>query len=161
MLDMFITVGKKFRNDFFDHLWKQSAETLNISGDVSFQDIYENVWKPTILNCQSLLSKFHDKSVTIEEIQAFKNFQEIGKQLLALYSGIQVCFPNYSLFTRSNPPNKWIKKVEDHITLLHNTYSMVHKNGLEYCLSLKNSLSLTGDFSMVQKLCDQVSKYVW
>jgi len=158
MLEMFIIIGKEFRNDFFDHLWKQSAETLDTSSGVSFQDIYENVWKPTILNCQSLLSKFHDKSVTIEEIQAYENIQDIGKQLRVLHSGIQVCFPNYTLSTRSNPPNKWIKGVEDHITLLNNTYNPVHKNGLEYCLSLKSSLSLTGDFSMVQKLEDQVSK---
>jgi len=155
MLEMFIIIGQ---NEFFDHLWKQAKENLDASGDISFTDIFENVWKPTILNCQSLLSKIHKKSITVEEIRVYESIQDIGKQILALYSGMQKCFPDSISFTKSNPPNKWIKEVNDHITLFHKAYSEVHKNGLEYCLSLKNSQSLTGDFSMIQELNDQVSK---
>ena len=156
MLENLVVLGKEYKSCFFEHFWNQNSADLSAKAnddDVSFQRIISGVWKPTISNCESLLREFHNRSMKIEEMKKYGSLKVIGNHLNALCSGIHKCHPHSTSFPA---PGIWIQQVVNHIDMIMKVFGDVNVNIAEYCLSLKESLGLEGNFTKLMEL-NQVS----
>ena len=159
MLEGLMVLAKEFHNYIFEYFWKKNSESFSASKqnmeDVLFSEVHEKVWKPTISNCQVLLCKIHDKSVTFAELSVYGHLQDLDSHLQALCSGMCKCYPS----SNSLPlPGEWIRQAVNHFMSFQRFSNSIKKNGIAYCLLLKESLKLKGEFSVVEDLNKQVSQ---
>jgi len=153
MLEKLMVLGKECKNCFFEYFWSQNGAEMSANDDVSFQLIMKKVWKPTILNCENILCTFQNKSISIKEMRKYESLQNIGFHLNALCSGMHKCYSNSESFPS---PGVWIQQLVNHINLFSRIFGNGNINISEYCLSLKESLGLEGDFTKLMEL-NQVS----
>ena len=158
MIEGLTVLAKEYHNNIFEYAWKKNSESFCMNrqnmSDVSFSDVTEKVWKPTIFDCQMLLSKVYDKSITLAEVMVYGHLEDLDHHLQTLCLGMCKCFPNSKSFPT---PGEWIKHVINHMITLQRFSVGTKKNGIAYCLTLKESLKLKGNFSVLEDLHQQVS----
>ena len=120
--------------------------------------MYEKVWKSTIKQCQLLLIKLKDKTVTLEEVEILYQVDNLSLHLSVLCKAMHQCYPNLS---ESLPlPEKWILQTLAHIALYYEIASNPKcAEAANVILKVKKSLMLEGDFKLVEDLAKLVCVY--
>ena len=156
MLDNFIVFGgKEYRTKLFDLHWEQQKMRISKNGDITYNHIYENIWKPTISSCLLFLNGIYTKSLLLSDIKKL-SVQNLGKQLQLLCSAMHKCYPNRLAFCK---PFNWITGVVKHIEICQKFINNPkHIDAIEFCLKLKESLHLKGDFLDITNVWNCVSE---
>ena len=162
MLHNLILCGKH-NGDFnkvFKYCWDQQLSAVTTDKDITYDSVYEKVWKPAITKCQSLLSRLKDKSVTLEEVEILYKIQNFALQLSVLCKAMHQCYPNLS---ESLPlPDKWVQQIEAHITLYHEIANNPNcAEAATVILDIRQSLELEGDFKIIEDLAKNVCIYMF
>ena len=165
MIQNFITCGKYngAHNEIFKYCWNQQMLSSKIRDqDVSFDSVFIKVWKPTIAECQSLLCKLKNKTITLNECEVLYTKGSFLPQLSALCNAMHQCYPDCKdLFP---PPDKWVSQTVQHIALYHdeivsNSSKCTVAAGV--ILKVKESLKLDGDFQIIEHFAKHVSTYTY
>jgi len=159
MIDNFAVFGKECKNDLFDSMWSENCEKFYDSvaiKNISFCDIYEKVWKPTIASCQFLLHVLYEKTITVSNVHLLGKHKDIDKHLTSLCAAMHHCYPDTKLVFPD--PKEWVLSVSKDINqLLGASTHLENLNlALNYCLTLKERLQLKGDFSDLKDLDEKV-----
>jgi len=159
MIEYFIVFGSDYQNQLFDLIWKEKESQFCIAvnaSDITFNDIHQKVWKPTIKSCKDLLHKLSNKSFTYSDIKDFTCIRNINIHINALYNAMHKC---YSSYVSSLPePKYWVQQAVKYIALyLDFANNTGQVNAAKLCLDLKAILKLKGDFSVVHNLESEVS----
>ena len=161
MIDNFIVCGKYNNNgavnEVFQYCWDHQIELSDIMKiqDISYDVIFNKAWKPTILQCQSLLCSLKNKTVTLEEVEKLYPLDKFSLQLSALCTAMHHCYPESTqLFP---PPQEWVPYTIAHIALY---FEIVNNpkciDAANVVLKLQKSLKLEGDFKIVEDLAKHV-----
>ena len=145
-------------NKVFEYCWNQQKElsARTKDKDVSYDSVFEKVWKPTIERCQALLSKLKDKTVTLQEVEILYQMDNLSLHLSVLCKAMQQCYPNLS--EPLSLPDKWVPQTIAHIALYHNIANNPKcAEAANVILKVKTSLKLKGDFKMIEDLAVHVS----
>ena len=154
MLDNFIVFGKEYHSKLFDFHWEQQKTRLSRNDDITYSHIYENVWKPTVSSCLLFLNGLYTKSLLLSDIKEL-SIQNLSRQLEILCSAMHKCYPTKLSFCE---PFNWITGVVKHIKVCQKFIGNPdHLNAIKFCLKLKESLQLKGDFSDIANLWKCVS----
>ena len=162
MINNFIICGKcnEDFNKVFEYCWNHQIKKSTITAvqDISYNCVYEEVWKPTIKQCQSLLIKLKDKTVTLEEVEILYQFDNLSLHLSILCKAMHQCYPNLS---ESLPlPDKWILQTLSHIALYYEIANNPKcTEAANVILKVKKSLMLEGNFKLVEDLAKLVCVY--
>lgn len=165
MMEHFTVFGEQYSNQVFECIWEnkrsQYCAKFDITG-ITFNDVYTQVWKPTISSCQDLLHKLHNKSFTFSDIKDFAHISNIVYHLSTLYKAIHQCFS-------SSIPEAahWVPQAEIDVKLYLEFSKIIEQldfannveqvNVAKLCLNFKALLRLKGDFSIVNDLDTHVS----
>ena len=178
MIQNFIIYGK-YKNGFnivFKYYWDQQiiSSDIKMVKDVSFDDVYKSVWKKTTAQCQLVLVKLNDKSITLKEIESLHQLfipkdtnialdeneklcqrEAFSSQLCALCSAIHQCNPSSSDVLP--PPNTWIPQTVAYIEL-YNALVVDSKctEAARVIMKVKKSLKLENDFKIIEDLANRV-----
>ena len=163
MLHNLILFGK-YSGDFnkiFEYCWDQQIKLSDITTikDVSYDSVYEKVWKPTVKQCQLLLSVLRDKSITLEEVEFLYRMQNFSLQLLVLCNAMHQCYPkpSESLILATS----WVSNTVSHIERYHEIANNPKcKEAAKVILDVKASLELKGDFKIIEDLAKHVCAYI-
>ena len=155
MLENFVVFGKEHHSKWFDSQWEQQVNSS--APEISFDCIYENVWKPVISNCLSFLNRMYKKSLPLSDIKTLAT-QNLYSQLKPLCCAMQKCYKAEIFFSG---PYEWIRQVIKHIEvyqkIVNNSRHII--NALNFCLKLRESLQLKGDFSDITVVWKCVSTH--
>ena len=145
MLENFIVFVEEHHSKWFDLQWQKQMSCLALTdGSITFNYIYESVWKPVISKCLLFLNGLYNKSLPLCDIKMLDTQNLVVKQLEQLCSAMQNCYKAKVSFCSSN---KWITEVIKHINVYKRFISKSeHINALKFCLKLKESLQMKGDF---------------
>ena len=158
MLENFIVFGKEDHSKWFDLQWKQQVDCLALGDNITFDYIYRNVWKPAISNCLSFLNRMYTKSLPLCDIKTLPT-QNLYSQLEPLCSAMEKCYKTEISFHK---PYQWIREAIRHINVYQKFVdNSEHISALNFCLKLKESLQLKGDFSDITVVwkCVSITAY--
>ena len=177
IIQNFITCGKcnGDLNKVFEYCWNQQIILSGIKDkDVSFDSIYKLVWIKTIEQCQKLLQKLKNKSVTLKEtetlyqlftpkdkaVTATENAKQcqiecFSSQLTALCEVMHQCYPSSKdLFPL---PNEWVPDTVSNIARYNEVVNDAKcTEAATVILKVKTSLKLKGDFKIIENLANRV-----
>ena len=142
-------------NKVFEYCWNQQKSTIATIEDVSYDSVYKQVWKPTIEQCQTLLCRLKDKTITLEEAESLYQIENFSAQLSALCNALCHCYPkaNESLLL----PNNWVSHTIAHIALYHEIVDNPKcTQAAEVIIEVRTSLKLEGDFKIIESLAKHV-----
>ena len=162
MVQNFIICGKYngILNEIFECCWDHQIK-LNISAttDVSYNSIYELVWKPTISQCQSLLCKLQDKTISLNEVESLYQIENFSLQLSALCDAMHKCYPSFK--ESLPPPHEWVPHTLSHIVIYHEIANNPQcTKAARIILQVRASLKLKGDFKTIEDLAKHVRMFV-
>ena len=147
-------VGKKYPNDIFETCWQQQSKSCaNLH---TFQAVYEMVCIPVLTECQEILVSLEQGTMTLENVEMyFWRFEsnKLKNNLQHLCQGIKECFPSNKQLL---PPRNWVSTVATNIQKYKKRSSYVA--AAKIVLMLKDSMKLTGDFTAVNTIVQQVAK---
>jgi len=151
LLKYLYIVGNCYHNDIFETCWRQRSKACtNLQ---SFVAVHEEVCMPVLSECKEILITLQKKSMTLEMVEKyFLKFElrDLESALNQLSQGIRDCFPEEKLL----PPKKWVsaavKVIQEYRSI--NSYMAAAK----VVLKLKESMKLTGDFSVIEMIAQQV-----
>ena len=142
-------------NKVFEYFWDQQIKLSAIATvkDVSFDSVYNQVWKPTISKCLSL---FKGKTVTLEEIEKLYQIHSFSTQLSILCASLHTCYPKS--LESLHLPDEWVTQTVEHIALYYNEIANNPKCGeaTNVILKVQTSLKLEGDFKIIECLANHV-----
>lgn len=146
----------------FEFIWNGFSHKLN-KASITFTDIYEEVWKPTIASCKDLLHNLCKKSFTFSDIECFvTNVKNIEFHVTTLYNAMYQC--DFTFVSSLSNSKQWIPQAVKNIAMyldfakyaIQVKSNTVKVTAVEMCLNLKKLLRLKGDFSVVNNLDGQV-----
>ena len=163
MINNFSICGK-CNDDFntvFEYCWNQQKELSAITKDkdVSYDSVFKKVWKPTIEQCQALLAKLKNKTVTLEEVEILYQMDNLSLHLSVLCKAMHQCYPKLS--ESISLSDEWVPQTVAHIALYHNIANNPKcAEAANVILKVRTSLKLKGDFKMIEDLAVHVSIYI-
>ena len=152
LLKYLYIMGNKYRNDLFDSFWRERCKQFNNLS--TFNEVHETVCKHVLDECKEILLSLVQKTMTLENVDKyFRKFQEIDLEnnLSKLCQGMLQCYPD----TELKPAKQWVHGVVVHIQEYKKINS--YMNVATIVLELKKSMNLTGDFTVIDTLAQQVS----
>ena len=178
MIQSFIRFGRYNDgfNKVFKYYWEQQigSSKIKMVKDVSFDDVYQLVWKKTTAQCQLVLVELNNKSITLKEIESLHKLfipkvanialdenerqcqrEAFSSQLCALCNAIHPCYPCSSDVLP--PPNTWIPQTVAYIEL-YNALVVDSKctEAARVIMKVKKSLKLENDFKIIEDLANRV-----
>lgn len=152
LLQYLYIVGKRYPNDIFETCWREQCKSCtNLH---TFETVYKMVCVPVLAECKEILVSLEQETMTLENIEnCFQRFEihELNNNLQNLSQGIKECFPNQMQLSSST---KWVPAVVKNIQEYRKINSYV--DAAKILLSLKDSMKLTGDFTAVNTIVQQV-----
>lgn len=155
-LDDFYTISSKYPNDLFNKYWKERLDAY--SEPIPFSNVDSFVWRPVLQACQSLLDKLESEDMTLLDVDYQFNNVYFGKlhileqDLLNLQKG--VCAIKHI----RHIDNSWIKKVVKQIREYWDLCG--YRDAAEAFLNIRDTLNLTGDFTLVERVAQKVNAHV-
>ena len=145
-------VGKKYHNDIFETCWrKQCKLCANLH---TFQAVFDMVCTPVFTECKEILVSLEQRTMTLENVEMyFGRFDsiELKNNLQSLCGGMKECFPSEKQLLS---PINWISTVAKSIQEYKKISSYI--TAAKIVLLLKDSMKLTGDFTAVNTIVQQV-----
>ena len=153
LLKYLFVMGKKYHNDLFESCWRKQCKSHNNLS--TFTELHEMVCLPVLDECKEILSSLELKTMTLENVdkyfQKFQQGTDLESNLNKLCQGIQQCFPDEKCL----PAKQWVPRVVLHIQEYKKINS--YMNVAKIVLELKESMKLTGDFTVINTLAQQVT----
>ena len=153
LLKYLYVMGNKYHNDLFDSFWRERCNECDVLHISTFNEVHETVCKHVLDKCEEILLSLEQKTMTLEYVDKyFRKFQEtdLESNLLKLCQGIQQCYPD----TELKPARHWVHSVVVDIQEYKKIDS--YMNVAKIVLKLKKSMNLTGDFTVIDTLAQQV-----
>lgn len=147
---------RKFSTNLVHAIWESHMNAASqISKELTIMDIKTKIWEPTFLECLGLLESLHDRSIKLVDVDRhFSKIKEKEKELRCLNDGVLMCLGD----AKENQNLDWIhtavKLMEEYWTLL----SLAE--AAKILITLKDRLSLSGDFSLIQTIAEEVSIFL-
>ena len=153
LLQYLYIVGKRYHNDIFDTCWrKQCKSCANLH---TFQAVYDMVLTPVLTECKEILLSLEQGTMTLKNVEMyFWKFEsiELKSNLQNLCEGMKECFPGDKQLL---PPRKWVSTVAKSIQEYKKINGYIA--AAKIVLLLKDSMKLTGDFTAVNTIVQQVA----
>ncbi len=155
ILEMFKAISHEYLNDFFRKFWnKQKQKHSKGAKILNFADVVQ-IWEDTLNECITFVDSLRDRSISLYSVQELvkKREENLSRDIANLEAGICIC-------TGATPPNPiWIRNC---VMRMYQYQSLCqHASAASVFVQLRETLQLTGDFSMVEKLADEVSKLIF
>ena len=153
LLQYLYIVGKKYHNDIFETCWRKQCKLCAIH---TFQAVYDKVFFPVLTECKKILLSLEQGIMTLENVEMyFWRFEpiELKNNLQNLCKGMKECFPGDKQLLL---PINWVSTVAKSIQEYKKINSYVA--AAKIVLLLKDSMKLTGDFTAVNTIVQQVAK---
>ena len=150
-LDNFYVISFHYSSDIFNMIWQ---ETLKAIGQLSFTDIDVSLWRPALQSCISLLAKLKAGDMTLSDIDHqfklvyFKKRGQLEQDLINLQRGVN------AIKHASASDSNWIWKVVKNIGQYWDLCS--YREAAEAFLKIRDTLKLTGNFAIVERLASKV-----
>ena len=145
-------IGKKYPNDIFDNCWREQCKSCpNVH---TFEAVYKMVCIPVLTKCKEILVSLEQGTMTLENVeQYFWRFEsnELKSNLQSLCLGIKECFPDYK---QLSAPRNWVHSIVKNIQEYKKISGYI--SAANIVLRLKDSMKLTGDFTAVNTIVQQV-----
>lgn len=146
MLEKFKILTTTHKNKVFDNAWNMVARKIS-SSRITFQVFIEEIWSPVYQWCESLLLRIKDKSISLEEIEQFEEYEVavFRTQLITLSNGFIKLGSD-----KLEEGNDWL----EHFITDIGQYRLMKQYQRTAILfsNLKESFGLTGDFTTASKL---------
>ena len=152
LLKYLYIVGKQYPNDVFETCWRQQCESC-VSLH-TFEEVYKMVCIPVLLECKEILISLARETMTLESIEKYFwkfGINELKSNLVNLCQGIQECFSNDNQLLSHV---RWVPTVVRNIGEYKKISSYI--DAAKIVLLLKKSMKLTGDFTAVNTIVQQV-----
>ena len=178
MIQNFVICGKcnGNANKIFEYCWNQQIVSSGIKDDkdVSFDSVYNLIWKKTIEQCQQVLFKLRNKTTTLRETETLYQLftpkdktvtpnenarhcqiEIFSSQLTALCEAMHQCYPSSKqLFPLSS---EWIPHTVAYIAFYDEMVNDTKcTEAATVILKVKTSLKLKGDFKIIENLANRV-----
>ena len=157
ILGKFDAISQKYSNDFFQTFWMRQKQQHEGTSHLNFANVVQ-IWENTLEECIKFVESLRDRSISLSSVQELVEKREeenISLDISNLEAGICVC-------TGATPPTNpvWIRNC---VMTMYQYQSLCHHaSAAKVFIQLKETLQLTGDFSIVQKLAHKVRiKCVW
>ena len=145
-LDGFYTITYKYPNDIFNRFWRQK---LANKSKIFPSDVALSLWRPVLQSCISLLAKLESGDMTLVDIDHqlkliyFNKRGQLEHDLINLQHGVNA-------IKHVSSDSNWIRKVAVNIGQYWDLCS--YREAAEAFLKIRDSLKLTGDFDIVEKM---------
>ena len=151
ILGKFNAISNEYSNDFFRKFWKRQKRQHEGIIHLNFSTVVQ-IWEDALKECIKFVESLRDRSISLSSVQELVEKREeenLSLDISNLEAGICVC-------TGTTPPSPvWIRNC---VTRMYQYQSLCHHaSTAKIFVELKETLQLTGDFSMVEKLADKVS----
>ncbi len=152
ILGQFNAISNEYSNDFFRTFWRrQKRQQEGANRRLNLGSVVQ-IWENTLKECIAFVESLQDRSISLSsvyELVTLKGKENLSQDITNLEAGICVC-------TGATPPNPvWIRNC---VMRMYQYQSLCqHASAAKIFVELKETLQLTGDFSMVEKLVDEVS----
>ena len=154
LLQHLYIVGKKYPNDIFETCWKQQCK-LYVNLD-TFEVVHKMVCTPVLNKCEKILVSLEQGTMTLEDVEkyfwSFHEANELKGNLEKLCQGIKECFPNHKQLLA---PRSWVPSVVANIQEYKKLDGYIV--AAKIVLQLKDSMKLSGDFTAVNTIVQQVN----
>ncbi len=151
ILETFNAISNKYSNNFFRAFWeKQKQQQKDATNPLNFANVVQ-IWENTLKECITFVESLRDRSIMLSLVQELvkKREENLSQDITNLEAGICIC-------TGATPPNPiWIRNC---VGRMYQYQSLCqHASAAKVFIQLTETLQLTGDFSIVQKLAHKVS----
>ena len=152
-LGMVWAFSQKYPSDLFNELWTTELKAHCKHGTLTFDDAIKKVWTPVFRRCTEIHKQLISSKITLARVdQYFKQYSNNENMLIQemkyIHLAVQQCLK------RNATGEKWIKgivsKMQQHWEL--STYA----DAAHAFLKIRDTLQLTGDFSLVERVDAQV-----
>lgn len=156
----FDTMFRNYSTELFHIVWKShmkaaSGIAIKTSTTLVIEDIKTKIWDPAFDECKSLLDSVHDRSIKLVDVDRY--FRHIDKRdmlLHRLHNGVMECLG----VVRHKINLEWIHTA---VNLMMEYWSLVNlADAARTLMTLKNKLNLSGDFSLIRTIAEEVSAEV-
>ena len=140
----------------FIDFWHRRVATVvqNRSTDLALCDIEKELWTPVFDQCEELLDKLKDYSLSLQMVdQVFKGQPDIPGIIRQLYRGVEKCRKGRNL--KNLKTFKWMERV---IVRMNQYWKLCSfAKAADAFLRIRDALKLTGDFELVERVASEVS----
>ena len=153
------------KSEIFRSIWKKKLSTTLGShcGAFTQEDVVELVWRPTVKDCQLLISRLKSGQILLSEVTKIFGMQDIQQSCLSLINSLPSCSSILSdkheavngSVSDATSDKQWIDIVSKQVE--HYKISFRCVECAQQLLSLCDKLELKGDFSCLQVVGDKVS----
>ena len=112
--------------------------------------VYRQVWGRTVSFCQELICALKSNTMLLSQIEEVFKLIEIKSSITSLVRALSSCFP-----LQVPPDTDWIRPVCSQIK--HFRLSLKCTECAQAILQLRDCLELTGDFSIIEIVAEQVT----
>lgn len=153
-LNDFYIISYTSSSDLFNRFWRQKlTEIHQIHHSISFNNVHGLVWKPVFQSCVELLDKLRSGNMKLSDVDChFKG--TYGDRLSDLSRDLKSLDEAVSSITHSSSSISWIPKVVQRIKQYWALCG--YREAAEAFIKIRDTLKLTGDFSLVEKVAQQV-----
>ena len=149
-LDDFYIISLDYSSDIFNRIWQ---ETLSPCLVITSPSVDLALWRPALQSCISLLTKLKAGDMTLLDIDHqfktvyFKKRGQLEQDLINLQCGVNA-------INHSSSDSNWIRKVVVNIGQYWDLCS--YREAAEAFLKIRDTLELTGDFAIVERVASKV-----
>ena len=148
----FDTMFRKFSTNLIHAIWEAHMNAASQKcKELMIMDIKHKIWEPTFRECLNLLESLHDRSIKLVDVDRhFSKIKEKEKELRCLNDGVTMCCN-----LKKNQNLDWIHTA---VNLMKEYWTLLSlAEAARILISLKDRLSLSGDFSLIQTIAEEVS----
>jgi len=156
LLEYLYIVGKKYPNDIFETCWRQQFKSC--ADLLTFKAVHEMVCIPVLTECKEILVSLEQGTMTLENVEYYLwrfDINELKTHLQNLCQGLRECFPNDKQLLHHR---NWVPSVVANIQEYKKIRS--YRDAARIVLLLKDSMKLTGDFTAVNTIVQQVIQHL-
>ena len=147
----FYTCTQTYPSNLFQHYWSQQVEKIKHS-HLTISDATNKLWQPVFDTCCTLLENIRSKKVVLSEVDRLLmqyRPEELHMQLQQLDKAMCKC-----LSKSVSSSQIWIKEAVERMEQYRSLRQ--HASAAKTFLKLRDTLKLTGDFGMIEKLSTEV-----
>ena len=154
MLHPFSFIMEESKSVISSTIWNHHITSKTVKDvKLSLCDIATKLWAPCLKEIQGIIEKFHDRSVTLQELDYYLkeiSLENLESEVLALVEGCNKCF-------NLTAPTTWVFQ----FVMSVDKYRVVCQAecAAELVLNVKEALMLTGDFKKLENFQEKVHIY--
>jgi len=154
MLKPFSIMMRDYKTIISHTVWNDHVRKQASGAKLTIPEVATNVWAPCLKEMQQIVEKFHNKSVTLQEIDYYLKGispQYVQQEVISLVEGCNKCL---NIITSNNWISQFVMSV--------NRYRVIcqAQQAAELVLKARDALLLTGNFKKLENLREKVQLFV-